>query len=433
METEKIVVGLDIGTNNVRVVVGKNGKNGVLEILGYGTAVSDGVIRGVITNIDKAAISIENAVKEAELKSNISIKVVNVNLVDRFVTGAIHKGGITRETVDKEIAVVDVVKLTKDMYRIVSPPGNEIIHVTPQNYDVDYGEKVKDPVGMFGVKLEADFHIITASSNAINNIYKCIRRTSLEVENIIYKPLAASLSVLSTEEKESGVCLIDIGGGTISLAIFHESIMCHCASLPFGSDVVSTDIKYGCMVTNYQAELLKTKFGQAIANKNSSNEIIRVAGLRNRPMKELSVFNLSTIIEARIEEIISFINTEIVESGHYNKLVGGIVISGGGAELKSIDKLFENISEINTRIGYPNENINHHNDNEIQSPAFATVTGLALAGIKALDYREEYYKSVKYIDNSSKEKTKESKDFFKKIWNKTRGFIMRDYEDTNEN
>jgi cell division protein FtsA len=436
MVKEKIIVGLDIGTTKVCVLVGKKNEHGKLEVLGMGKAVSGGVVRGMVTNIDKTVIAIEKAVKEAENSSHIDINVVNVGIAGRHIKSALHRGSITREAVDEEITIEDVAKLTSDMYRIVTPPGSEIIHVMPQNYTVDYEEGIKDPVGMSGVKLEADFHIVTAKTSAINNVYKCIKRAGLEVDNLILEPLSSSLAVLSDEEKEAGVCLVDIGGGTVDIAIFHDSIIRHTAVIPFGGNIITADIKQGCMVMEHQAELLKTKFGKAIAEEASVNELITIPGLRNRSLKEISVRNLACIIEARMEEIIGLIYAEITTSGFQDKLAAGVVVTGGGAQLQYLKQLFEYITGLDTRIGYPNEHLGVGKRDEVKNPMHATGVGLVLAGFKALDYREEYYRASKGAVNvatkQSHKKEKQVLDFFRRILNKTKGLLMDDYNGKKE-
>ena len=267
MEKGKIVVGLDIGTTKICAIVGRKNEYGKLEVLGMGKAESEGVIKGIVTNIDKTVYAIEKAVKEASDMSGIDIGVVNVGIAGQHIRSTIHHGSITRSSNDDEISIEDVSRLTEDMYRIVIPPGSEIIHVMPQDYTVDYEEGIKDPVGMSGVKLEADFHIITAQTSAINNINKCIRRAGLEIDNLILEPLASSLAVLSDEEKEAGVCLIDIGGGTTDIAIFYDNIIRHTAVIPFGGNILTNDIQTGLMVMAKQAEQLKTKFGKASLRK----------------------------------------------------------------------------------------------------------------------------------------------------------------------
>jgi cell division protein FtsA len=432
MKEEKIIVGLDIGTTKICVLVGRKNAYGKLEVLGMGKAVSDGVVRGMVTNIDKTVIAIEKAVRKAEHSSQIDIKVVNVGIAGRHIKSTLHRGSITREAVDEEITVEDVAKLTSDMYRIVTPPGSEIIHAMPQNYTVDYEEGIKDPVGMSGVRLEADFHIITAKTSAINSVYKCVKRAGLEVDSLILEPLSSSLAVLSEEEKEAGVCLVDIGGGTVDIAIFHDSIIRHTAVIPFGGNIITADIKQGCMVMEHQAELLKTKFGKAIVEEAGTNELITIPGLKNRPSKEISVRNLASIIEARMEEIIELIHTEIIMSGFQDKLAAGVVVTGGGAQLQYLKQLFEYITELDTRIGYPNEHLGKGKRDEVKSPMHATGVGLVLAGFKALDYRQEYYKASKGAGivevKQSNKKEKQPSDFFRRMLNKTKGLLIDDYD-----
>jgi cell division protein FtsA len=435
MENGKIVVGLDIGTTKICAIVGRKNEFGKLEVLGMGKAESDGVIRGIVTNIDKTVSAIEKAVKEAEDQAGINIRVVNVGIAGQHIKSSIHHGSITRNSNDDEITIEDVNRLTNDMYRIVIPPGSEIIHVMPQNYIVDYEEGIMDPVGMSGVKLEADFHVITAQTNAINNINKCVRRAGLEIENLILEPLASSLAVLSEEEKEAGICLIDIGGGTTDVAIFHENIIRHTAVIPFGGNIITSDIKQGCMVMQHQAELLKTKFGKAIAEEASANEIVSIPGLRNRAPKEIAIKNLAHIIEARMEEIVELAHSEIITSGYDGKLAGGIVITGGGSQLNSLKQLVEYMSGMDARVGYPNEHLGKSKLDLMKSPMFATSVGLVLSGFRALDERENRYNEA---SNTAKiavvGNRKEGKggDFFNKILNKTKGLLIDDLDGKNE-
>ena len=433
MQEDKIVVGLDIGTTKICVIVGRRNEYGKLEVLGMGKAVSDGVVRGIVTNIDKTVTGIEKAIAEAEEQSGIDIRVVNVGIAGQHIKSSIHHGSITRNSADDEITVEDINRLTNDMYRIVIPPGSEIIHVMPQSYTVDYEDGIKDPVGMSGVKLEADFHIITAQTNAINNINKCVRRANLEIENLILEPLASSLAVLSDEEKEAGVCLVDIGGGTTDIAIFHDNIIRHTAVIPFGGNIITSDIKQGCMVMQHQAELLKTKFGRAIAEDASENEIVSIPGLRNRPPKEISIRNLAHIIEARMEEIIELVHAEIIASGYDGRLAGGIVITGGGSQLAGIRQLSEYMIGMDARIGYPNEHLGKSKIELVKSPMYATSVGLVLSGFKALDDRENFYNERRPQANNQQAK-KEKKaggggGIFQNILNRTRNLLIDDMED----
>ncbi|RKQ49947.1 cell division protein FtsA [Roseivirga pacifica] len=434
MQDNKIVVGLDIGTTKICAIVGTKNEYGKLEVLGMGKAVSDGVIRGIVTNIDKTILAIEKAIAEASEQSGIEINVVNVGIAGQHIKSSIHHGSITRDRIDDEITVEDLNRLSNDVHKIVMPPGCEIIHVMPQDYIVDYEDGIKDPVGMSGVKLEADFHVITAQTNAIRNINKCVKRGGLEIENLILEPLASSMSVLSDEEKEAGVCLVDIGGGTTDVAIFHDGIIRHTAVIPFGGNIITTDIKEGLKVMQNQAELLKTRFGRAIAEEANPNEIVSIPGLRNRPPKEISIRNLAHIIEARMEEIIELVHAEIITSGYSSKMAGGIVITGGGSQLAGIQQLFEYMTGMESRIGYPNEHLGKSKIEAIKSPMYATTVGLVLSGFRAIDERDNRYVESKTTNMTRREakSVKKGSEFFTKLIDKTKGLLMDDFHDKGE-
>ncbi|HZY79948.1 MAG TPA: cell division protein FtsA [Cyclobacteriaceae bacterium] len=437
MEQEKIVVGLDIGTTKICAIVGRKNEFGKLEVLGMGKAESEGVIKGIVVNIDKTVLAIEKAVKEASDMSGINIGVVNVGIAGQHIRSSIHHNSLLRDTKDDEITIEDVSRLTEDMYRMVVPSGSEIIHVMPQDYIVDYEEGIKDPVGMSGVRLEADFHVITAQTSAINNINKCVRRGGLEIDDLILEPLASSLAVLSEEEKEAGVCLIDIGGGTTDIAIFFNNIIRHTAVIPFGGNILTTDIQNGLQVMSKQAEQLKTRFGKAIAEEASPNEVVSIPGIRNRTAKEISVKNLSSIIQARMEEIIEMAHVEIINSGYENRLAGGIVITGGGSQLSNLKQLVEYMTGMDARIGYPNEHLGRGKIEAVKSPMYATAVGLVLAGFRSLDERDD----ARRMENKDvrmkqqplmKAKKSLTSDFFTNILNKTKGLLIDDLDGKNE-
>ncbi|MFZ5971023.1 MAG: cell division protein FtsA [Bacteroidota bacterium] len=435
MEHEKIVVGLDIGTTKICAIVGRKNEFGKLEVLGMGKAESEGVIKGIVVNIDKTVFAIDKAIKEASDQAGIDIGIVNVGIAGQHIRSSIHHNSMLRDSKDGEITIEDVSRLTEDMYRMVVPSGSEIIHVMPQDYIVDYEEGIKDPVGMSGVRLEADFHVITAQTSAINNINKCVRRTGLEIDDLILEPLASSLAVLSEEEKEAGVCLIDIGGGTTDIAIFYDNIIRHTAVIPFGGNILTTDIQNGLQVMSKQAEQLKTRFGKAIAEEASPNEIVSIPGIRNRTAKEISVKNLSNIIQARMEEIIEMAHTEIINSGFDNRLAGGIVITGGGSQLSCLKQLVEYMTGMDTRIGYPNEHLGKSKVEAVKSPMYATAVGLVLAGFRSLDEREERYKEARAVTMKQPVKVKKqvlTSDFFTNILNKTKGLLIDDLDGKNE-
>jgi cell division protein FtsA len=435
MEHEKIIVGLDIGTTKICAIVGRKNEFGKLEVLGMGKAESEGVIKGIVVNIDKTVMAIEKAIKEASDMSGINIGVVNVGIAGQHIRSSIHHNSLLRDTKDDEITIEDVSRLTEDMYRMVVPSGSEIIHVMPQDYIVDYEEGIKDPVGMSGVRLEADFHVITAQTSAINNINKCVRRGGLEIDDLILEPLASSLAVLSEEEKEAGVCLIDIGGGTTDIAIFFNNIIRHTAVIPFGGNILTTDIQNGLQVMSKQAEQLKTRFGKAIAEEASPNEVVSIPGIRNRTAKEISVKNLSSIIQARMEEIIEMAHVEVINSGYENRLAGGIVITGGGSQLSNLKQLVEYMTGMDARIGYPNEHLGRGKIEAVKSPMYATAVGLVLAGFRSLDERDDARraetKDVK-VKQTVKVKKSLTSDFFTNILNKTKGLLIDDLDGKNE-
>jgi cell division protein FtsA len=292
---------------------------------------------------------------------------------------------ITRDSIEDEIDRNDVDQLIEDMYKLVMMPGEDIIHVLPQDYIVDREPSIKDPIGMSGIQLEGNFHIITGQIAAAKNIYKCINRAGLEVADLILEPLASSSSVLSEEEKEAGVVLVDIGGGTTDIAIFQDGIIRHTAVIQFGGNIITEDIKEGCTIMHRQAELLKVKFGAALPSTKQENEIVCIPGLRGRDPKEITVKNLSSIINARMSEIIEHVYYEIKNSGFEKKLIGGIVVTGGGSQLKHITQLFEYVAGMDARIGYPNEHLSSNTNLSVTSPLFATGVGLVIQGYEKFD------------------------------------------------
>lgn len=399
-QNSPIVVGLDIGTTKICVTVGRRSDHGKIEILGIGKAVSAGVTRGVVSNIQKTVQGILQAVEEAGAQSNVDVKIVNVGIAGQHIKSLQHRGILTRRELNTEIQIKDIDKLIEDMFKLVMPPGEEIIHVLPQEFTVDNEPGIKDPIGMAGVRLEANFHIISGHVSAVKNILKCVGNAGLETQELILEPLASSESVLSEEEKEAGVVLVDIGGGTTDVAIFHEGIIRHTAVIPFGGNSVTEDIREGCSVMRNQAESLKTRFGSALADENKDNEIISVPGLRGRDHKEISVKNLAYVIQARMEEIIEHVYYEIKSSGYEKKLIAGIVITGGGAQLKHLPQLVEYVTGLDCRVGYPNEHLAKNEllpkniYDELKSPLFATGIGLLIKGIQKGELQSQSVKSA---------------------------------------
>lgn len=381
----QIAVGLDIGTTKIVAMIGRMNEYGKIEVLGTGKAKSLGVHRGVVNNITQTIQSIQQAVEEAENESNIEIKDVVVGIAGQHIRSLHHSDYITRNDAESVIDDNDIERLKNQVLKLVMLPGEEIIHVLPQDYKVDSQAEVDEPIGMFGGRLEANFHVVVGQVASIRNIGRCIISSGLKMSNITLEPLASSEAVLSQEEKEAGVAMIDIGGGTTDLAIFKDGIIRHTAVIPFGGNVITEDIKEGCSIIEKQAELLKTKFGSAWPGENKDNEIVSIPGLRGRDPKEITLKNLSKIIHARAVEIIDEVFLEIKNYGHEEpkkKLIAGIVLTGGGAQLKHIKQLVEYITGMDTRIGYPNEHLANDSEEKLSSPMYATAVGLLMNGLE---------------------------------------------------
>lgn len=385
MENTKYAVGLDIGTTKIVAMIGRENDYGKIEILGIGKSKSLGVHRGVVNNITQTIQSIQQAVQEAESISGLKIDDCVVGIAGQHIRSLQHSDYITRPDSEEVISEADLDKLCNQVYKLVMLPGEEIIHVLPQEYKVDGQAEIKEPIGMYGGRLEANFHVVVGQVSSIRNIGRCVKSSGLDLAGITLEPLAAANAVLSQEEKEAGVALIDIGGGTTDLAIFKDGIIRHTAVIPFGGNVVTEDIKEGCSIIEKQAELLKIKFGSAWPGENKDNEIVSIPGLRGREPKEITLKNLSKIIHARVVEIVEQVYMEIKNYGHDDqkkKLIAGIVLTGGGSQLKHLKQLVEYITGMDTRIGYPNEHLAGDSDAEVASPVYATAVGLVMNAIQ---------------------------------------------------
>ncbi len=386
MEEGKYSVGLDIGTTKIVAMIGRKNEYGKIEVLGSGRSQSLGVHRGVVNNITQTISSIQQAVEQAELNAGLKIGSVVVGIAGQHIRSLQHSDYITRANAEEVISEDDLDKLCNQVYKLVMLPGEEIIHVLPQEYKVDGQAEIKQPIGMYGGRLEANFHVVVGQVSSIKNIGRCIKSAGLDLGDITLEPLASAEAVLSQEEKEAGVALIDIGGGTTDLAIFKDGIIRHTAVIPFGGNVITEDIKEGCSIIEKQAELLKIKFGSAWPGENKDNEIVSIPGLRGREPKEITLKNLSKIIHARVVEIIEQVYVEIRNYGHEEqkkKLIAGIVLTGGGSQLKHLKQLVEYITGMDTRIGYPNEHLAGDSDEEVASPLYATAVGLLMNAVRS--------------------------------------------------
>jgi len=384
----EIIVGLDIGTTKITVLVGKKDKYGKLDILGIGKAISNGVMRGVVANIDKTVSSIKIAVAQAELESGIKIDEVYVGIAGQHIKSLQHRGEMVRDEIIEEISKDDLDKLNDNMFKLVTIPGEEVIHVIPQEYTIDGEDFIQDPKGMAGVKIEANFHIITGKVAAVKNIMRCVKKAGLTPKNLILEPFASAVAVLDNDELQEGVCLVDIGGGTTDVAIFLDGIIRHTSVIPFGGKVITKDIKQGLQILEKQAEMLKIKFGSAMSSYTKENVIISIPGLRGKEPKEVSVKNLSSIIESRMKEIIDLVNYQIKSSGFHDKLMTGIVITGGGSKLRNLPQLVSYVTGKEVRVGYPNEHLGSDSKSMIKSPIFSTGVGLVQKGFEEVIWKE---------------------------------------------
>ena len=385
MNKSNISVGLDIGTTKIVAMVGNKNEFNKVEILGIGKSKSLGVHRGVVNNITQTIQSIQQAIDEAKTISGEEIDEVVVGIAGQHIRSLQHSDYITRSNPEDVIGQEDVELLIQQVYKLVMLPGEEIIHVLPQEFKVDGQAEIKEPIGMYGGRLEANFHVVVGQVSSIKNIGRCIKSAGLSMGNITLEPLASSEAVLSQEEKEAGVALIDIGGGTTDLAIFKDGIIRHTAVIPFGGNVITEDIKEGCSIIEKQAELLKVKFGSAWPGENRDSEIVSIPGLRGRDPKEISLKTLSKIINARVVEIIEQVYLEIKNYGHdeqKKKLIGGVVLTGGGSQLKHLKQLVEYITGMDTRIGYPSEHLAGDTESSETSPMYATAVGLLMNALE---------------------------------------------------
>ncbi len=380
--TNTVVAALDIGTTKICAIVARQTDYGRIEVMGVGKSASEGVTRGVISNIDKTVHAIQEAVEEAKRRSGIDITNVYVGIAGQHIKSQKHRGYLMRNHDEQEIDEQDIERLVTDMYKLRLAPGEQIIHVLPQEFTIDGQQNIKDPIGMSGVRLEADFHVITGQTAAIKNINRCVEKAGLQVAGLILEPLASASSVLNDEELEAGVALVDIGGGTTDIAIFQEGIIRHTSVIPLGGNIVTEDIKEGCMVMEEQAEKLKVKFGCALVSESQDNAVVSIPGIRGRSPKEISVRNLSHIIQARMEEILEHVYFEIRRSGFENKLIGGIVVTGGGARLKFLDFLTEFVSGMDARVGFPSEHLVNPNYRDLNDPMYATAVGLVIMAME---------------------------------------------------
>ncbi len=380
-----VVVALDIGTTKICAIAGRMTEHQKLDILAVGKVESLGVMRGVVTNMDKTESAITEAIDQVQRKLDDVISGVHVGIAGKHIKTRAHRGMLIRDYEDVPISQGDIDQLINDMHKLALDPGEKILHVMPQEYTVDNEQGITDPIGMCGVRLEANFHIITGQISASNNIRTCVENAGYQVESLTLEPVASSAAVLSEEEKDAGVVLVDIGGGTTDITVFQGGIIRHTAVIALGGDVITKDIVEGCTIMERQAESLKREHGSALAEEIINNRIISIPGLQGRDPKEITEVNLAKIIQARVEEILDHVYWELKKSTYEKKLHGGIVLTGGGSLLKHIDLLTELTLGMHTRIGYPVDHLAHGYSDRVNSPIFATGIGLLIRGLDGIE------------------------------------------------
>lgn len=379
---QPIIVGLDIGTTKIAAIAGRKNEFGKLEIVGFGHASSVGVQHGMVLNIDQTIKAIEMAMKKClESNPDLEIKEVYVGIAGHHIKSLQTRGDMVRRSTEEVIRQSEIDQLIADQYKTYIPAGDQIIDVIPQEYTVDNYQNVNDPIGRTGVKIGANFHIITGDRHAIKNIYHSVQKSGLDVKDLMLQPLASSAAVMSEQDLEAGVAILDIGGGTTDLAVFHEGVLKLTAVIPFGGENITNDIKMGLGVLKSHAEKLKVQFGSALADAAQNNAFITIPGIRGLPPKEISVRNLASIIQARMSEILAFVTFHLKQLGLDNRMLnGGIVLTGGGSQLKHLIQLAEYSTGLAARIGYPNEHLAPNHIPELEQPMYATCIGLILKG-----------------------------------------------------
>ncbi|HLX91156.1 MAG TPA: cell division protein FtsA [Puia sp.] len=395
MHEQPIIVGLDIGTTKIAAIAGRKNEFGKLEILGFGRANSNGVKHGQVLNIDETIKAIKMALDNCHSSNpTVPLTEVYVGIAGHHIKSLQTRGDIVRQNTDDEITQREIDQLVADQYKTYIPAGDQIIDVIPQEFTVDNFQNIPNPIGYGGVKVGANFHIITGDKNAIRNINRSVEKSGLITKDLVLQPLASAAAVMGQEDLEAGVAIVDIGGGTTDLAVFYEGILKHTAVIPFGGENISNDIKTGLGVLKTQAEQMKVQFGSALSNEAKTNAFITIPGLRGMPAKEISVKNLANIIQARMSEIMDFVIYHLKQVGLDNKMLnGGIVLTGGGSQLKHLIQLTEYVTGLNARIGFPTEHLAAGHIEELAKPTYSTCIGLILKGYSDYEHNRKQFET----------------------------------------
>ncbi len=376
-DNRNLIVGLDIGTSKVVAVVAELLPDGRLEVIGMGNHESKGLKKGVVVNIESTVSAIQRALEEAELMAGVRIQRVYTGIAGSHIKSFNGNGMVPIK--DKEVSSLDVNRVIETARAMPIPTDQQVLHILTQEFIVDGQDGIKEPLGMSGVRLEVKVHIVTGAVSAAQNIVKCVRRCGLEVSDLILQPLASSLAVLSEDEKELGVCLVDIGGGTTDLAIFREGAIRHTAVLPIAGDQITSDIAMALRTPTPEAEEIKIRYGCALRQLADPNEMVEVPGLGDRGPRQLSRQTLAEVIEPRVEELYSLVRDELQRSGYLELLSSGIVLTGGSSTMLGMVELGEEIFHMPVRMGVPRYQggLAH----VVRNPRYATVVGLLLEGV----------------------------------------------------
>jgi cell division protein FtsA len=374
----KMIVGLDIGTSKVVAIVGAITPEGQLEIVGIGSHRSNGLKKGVVVNIESTVLSIQRAIEEAELMAGCQIHSVYAGIAGSHIR-SLNSHGIVAIR-DREVFSQDLERVIDAAQAVAIPADQKILHILPQEFLIDDQDGVKEPLGMSGVRLEAKVHLVTCAVNAAQNIEKCIRRCGLEVEDIILEQLASSYSVLTDDEKELGVCVVDIGGGTTDIAIFKDGAIRHTGVIPIAGDQVTNDIAMALRTPTPNAEEIKIKYACALAKLTSPDETIKVPSVGDRQPRDLSRQALAEVVEPRYDELFTLIQAELRRSGYEDLIAAGIVLTGGTSKMEGVIELAEEIFHMPVRLGAP-QNIRGLSD-IVNNPIYSTGVGLLIYAMK---------------------------------------------------
>lgn len=378
---QPVIVGLDIGTTKVVAIAGRKNEYGKLEILGFGKTESAGVSHGVVLNIEQCIKSIEQAIAKClQSNPNLELKEMYVGIAGQHIKSLQTRGDRVRTNIDDVISKEEVNLLIGDQYKTYIPAGDQIIDIIAQEFSVDNTPYVLNPVGMSGVKISANFHVITGDRNAIRNIKRCVDQSGLVTRDLVLQPLASAAAVMNDQDLEAGVAIVDIGGGTTDMAVFYDGMLKHTAVIPYAGVNITNDIRHGLGVLRAQAEQMKVQFGTALPDEANANAYITIPGLRGLPPKEISVKNLSHIIQARMHEILDYVVYHLKHVALDKRLHGGIILTGGGAQMQHIIQLTEFVTGMGARLGFPNEHLSGEHSDALMNPMYATCIGLILRG-----------------------------------------------------